>query len=107
MKGSKKGGKVPPKAKQNESSKALPRTGVLRSVRGSRGRPTDAGGAMKEVKGVVQVLPEGEEVAPEEWFRDDRTENAVAAEDLLIGLVLFAIVGFFAVGCLCQQRTRP
>jgi hypothetical protein len=32
---------------------------------------------MKEVKGVVQVLPEGEEIAPEEWFRDDRTETTI------------------------------
>src|SRR5688572_15535951 len=86
MKGSKKGGKVPPKATQDRSSKALPEKGVLQSVRpptgraasrGSRGRATGAGGAMKEVKGVVQVLPEGEEIAPEEWFRDDRTETTI------------------------------
>ena len=30
---------------------------------------------MEEVKGVGQIFPEGEEIAAEEWFRDDRTET--------------------------------
>jgi hypothetical protein len=32
---------------------------------------------MKEVKGVGPVLPESEEIASEDWFRDDRTETTI------------------------------